>query len=295
MNKVLAVLQGVMLLVGLPWPGGHGQSGGDGPNATERKNQKVVNSIGMQFIRIPAGEFLMGAPEAEKGHGENEVPQHRVKISRPFWLGVHEVTQIEYEQVMGYHDSDSHRSSANRGGKNRLDTSRFPVDEISWYQAAEFCNRLSEEEGLPPFYKLSPSKLGKQWKDVIVIGGPGYRLPTEAEWEYACRAGTTTAFSFGDTIQPGEGNVGRHIGGLGYSSHAAAVGSFPANAFGLHDMHGNVAEWCNDVYDRRNQRSSCGTRRRARTSRRFDRISARSITSRSARMGRGWHRPRAGA
>ncbi len=123
------------------------------------------------------------------------------------------------------------------------------MNEVSWYQASEFCNRLSKEEGLPPYYRLSPSKRGKLWKDVSVVGGPGYRLPTEAEWEYACRAGTTTPFSFGGAIKENQANVNRQISGPGYGSYAAAVGSFQANAFGLHDMHGNVAEWCNDVYD----------------------------------------------
>jgi WD40 repeat protein/formylglycine-generating enzyme required for sulfatase activity len=213
--------------------------------------RQVTNSIGMQFVLIPAGEFMMGAAAAEMGKRDNELPQHHVKISRPLWLGVHEVTQTEYEQVMGYHDSNSHRFAVRPPGKSMADTSRFPVDEITWYQAAEFCNRLSEEEGLPPCYQLSPSKLGKVWKDVVVMGGPGYRLPTEAEWEYACRAGTTTPFSSGKTIDETQANVGGRAVGPPPRGRAAAVGSFPANSFGLYDMHGNVGEWCSDVYDAR--------------------------------------------
>jgi formylglycine-generating enzyme required for sulfatase activity len=211
--------------------------------------KKITNSIGMQMILIPAGEFMMGAPADEKGRRENEIPQHPVRITKPFWLGVYEVSQTEYEQIMGHHESDSRRFGVDRHGTIKVDTRRFPMDEVSWYQATEFCNRLSEEEGLPPYYRLSPSKRGKLWKDVSVVGGQGYRLPTEAEWEYACRAGTTTPFSFGGAIKENQANVNKPISGPVYRSYAAAAGSYQANAFGLHDMHGNVAEWCNDVYD----------------------------------------------
>ncbi len=213
--------------------------------------KEITNSIGMQMILIPAGDFMMGAPEDEKGHRENEIPQHPVRITKPFWLGVYEVTQTEYEQIMGYHLSESGRSGVARNGKSGVDTRRFPVDLVSWYQAAEFCNRLSKEEELPGYYRLSPSKRGKLWKDVSVVGGPGYRLPTEAEWEFACRAGTTTPFSFGGSVKENQANVHTQNSGPSYRFNAAAVGSFQANAFGLHDMHGNVAEWCGDLYDPR--------------------------------------------
>ena len=96
-----------------------------------------------------------------------------------------------------------------------------------------------------------PARNGELWKNVDVLGGPGYRLPTEAEWEYACRAGTTTPFSFGETIHENQANVNRLLPGPFFKSNLVAVGSYQANAFGLYDMHGNVAEWCNDVYDPR--------------------------------------------
>ncbi|MCX7427696.1 MAG: SUMF1/EgtB/PvdO family nonheme iron enzyme [Planctomycetia bacterium] len=208
--------------------------------------KEVTNSIGMKMALIPAGEFTMGAPEDEKGRQEGEIPQHPVRITKPFWLGVYEVTQTEFEQILGYHLSNSRQF-----GGSSVDTGNFPVDDVSWYRATEFCNRLSKEEGLPPYYRRSPSKRDGPWLDVDVLGGPGYRLPTEAEWEYACRAGTTTPFSFGETIREGQANVNRQSLGPIFRSNAAAVGSFQANAFGLHDMHGNVAEWCNDVYDPR--------------------------------------------
>ena len=140
-----------------------------------------------------------------------------------------------------------HQPRVDRSGKS-VETSRFPVGLVSWYQAALFCNRLSEEEGLPAFYRLSPSKRGKLWKEVDVLGGPGYRLPTEAEWEYSCRAGTATPFSFGETAGVGQAKFDRDSAGPIHVTHAVAVGSFPANAFGLYDMHGNVAEWCSDWY-----------------------------------------------
>ena len=159
--------------------------------------------------------------------------------------------QTEYEQIMGYHLSESRRSGVAGNGKSRVDLRRFPVDLVSWYQAAEFCNRLSKEEELPEYYRLSPSKRGKLWKDVHLVGGPGYRLPTEAEWEYACRAGTTTPFSFGGSIKENQANVHTQNSGQNNRLRAVAVGSYQANAFGLHDMHGNVAEWCGDLYDAR--------------------------------------------
>lgn len=219
------------------------------PPVQPKALKKITNSIGMGMVLIPAGEFVMGAPEDEKGHQENEIPQHPVRITKPFWLGVYEVTQTEYEQVMGYHLNDSYSSGVDRHGISRVDTRNFPVDDVSWYQAAEFCNRLSTEEGLPVYYRLSESKRGKPLKDVDDLGGPGYRLPTEAEWEYACRAGTTTPFSFGETIKDDQANVNKQSPGPFYRSFAAAVGSYLPNAFGLYDMHGSVAEWCNDIYD----------------------------------------------
>lgn len=211
--------------------------------------KEFTNSIDMKFKLIPAGEFLMGAPDGEKGRQEDEFPQHEVHITKPFWLGVYEVTQAEYEQVMGYHRSASHDAGVDRSGISRVDTRRFPVDSISWRQAFEFCNRLSQEEGFPPFYKLSAPDDESLRPEVKVLGGSGYRLPTEAEWEYACRAGTTTPYSFGETIQEDQAYINRLFPPSAGILSSAAVGSYPANSFGLYDMHGNVAEWCNDAYD----------------------------------------------
>ncbi len=173
------------------------------------------SGVTLKLVRIPAGTFLMGSPPSEKGTSHHEF-QHEVTINRPFYIGVHEVTQAQYQAVMG----------TNPSGFKGDD---LPVEEVSWDDAMEFCRRLSE----------------KTRRTV--------RLPTEAEWEYACRAGTTTPFSFGETISTDRanyngtyayGNDGRGM----YRRRTTPVGSFPANAHGLHDVHGNVWEWCFDWY-----------------------------------------------
>ena len=227
----------------------------------------VSKSTGNEMALIPAGEFEMGAPGSEVGHSGDECPRHRVRITHPFYLGVYEVTQGEYQKITGWIPSFF---STDGGGKSKvvdLDTSRLPVERVSWYQAIEFCNRLSESEGRPAYYK---------WSDIIrkngiidsatvtISGGTGYRLPTEAEWEYACRAGTTTTFEFGNTLNGEQANVD---GRLPYGGakpgpqlqRTTKVGSYPKNAFGLFDMHGNVSEWCEDSYEWSTYASRSGT------------------------------------
>jgi formylglycine-generating enzyme required for sulfatase activity len=191
--------------------------------------EEVVNSIGMRLVRIPAGEFLMGSSEGTADADADERPQHRVRISRPFLLGCYEVTQAEYQRVMGANPS---WFSAQGGGREQVagkETSRYPVDMVSWDDAVEFCRRLSD---LPDEHSA----------------GRTYRLPTEAEWEYACRAGSQGPFSSGDAITSREANI---AGGRTLTPEegiSMPVGSFRSNAFGLYDMHGNVWEWCNDWY-----------------------------------------------
>jgi formylglycine-generating enzyme required for sulfatase activity len=186
-----------------------------------------TNSIGIKFALIPAGTFLMGSTDADEDAWYDEKPQHEVRITRPFYLGVHEVTQGQYQAVMGQNPSQFKGSDD------------LPVERVSWLDAIRFCNKLSEREGRKSCYRIEGDA-------VIIAGGDGYRLPTEAEWEYACRAGTTTRFSFGDD----ENALGQYAW---YSDNANRqthpVGEKPPNGFGLYDMHGNVWEWCGDVYD----------------------------------------------
>jgi formylglycine-generating enzyme required for sulfatase activity len=211
------------------------------------------NSVGMELVLIPAGKFVMGSPAAEqaqarksaKDQGYNpaadlyaDEEQHAVEITRPFYLGVYEVTQAEYEKVMGSGIAPSHFS---RGGKGKdkvegMDTGRFPAEKVSWNDAVEFCTRLSE-------------------LDAERRAGRKYRLPTEAEWEYACRAGgrATNPVFFGLALSSELANFDGHhpFGGAEkgrYLGRPAPVGSYRPNAFGLYDTHGNVWEWCADYY-----------------------------------------------
>ncbi|HEX4145873.1 MAG TPA: SUMF1/EgtB/PvdO family nonheme iron enzyme [Pirellulales bacterium] len=195
----------------------------------------ITNTIGMKLALIPAGEFLMGSPESELSYGnehEASEQQHQVRITRPFYMGVHEVTQSQYQAVMGKNPSRFSSVGPLKDELKGLNTSKFPVEHVSYDDALEFCRRLSEKEG-----KL-------------------YRLPTEAEWEYACRGGTISPFSFGDSCNGSEANCngerpyGTKIKGKNLE-RPTTVGSFRPNAFGLYDMHGNVWERCSDWFDGR--------------------------------------------
>ena len=175
------------------------------------------------MVFIKGGTFTMGSPAAEVGHSSNET-QRQVTLSS-FYMGKYEVTQAEYEEVMG------RNLSYNRGPN-------LPVENVSWFDATEYCNKLSQQEGLTPVYTISGSENNRTvtWDR----NANGYRLPTEAEWEYACRAGTTTAYNTGNSITESQAHFN--------TSRSAPVGSYLANAWGLYDMHGNVLEWCWDWY-----------------------------------------------
>jgi formylglycine-generating enzyme required for sulfatase activity len=190
--------------------------------------EDLGNGITLEMVQIPAGTFLMGSPASESGRSDDEGPQHQVTVPA-FLMGKFAVTQAQWRSVAGLpkvnRDLDpdpSHFKGANR-----------PVEQVSWEEAVEFCDRLSRKTGKP------------------------YRLPSEAEWEYACRAGTTTPFHFGDTLTPKQAKckanlgtaligIGMNLTGVGTGGETAKVGSYPPNDFGLYDMHGNVWEWCAD-------------------------------------------------
>ena len=204
--------------------------------AVDGAESPITNSIGMKLVRIPSGEFLMGSADTDSGAFDDEQPQHRVRISKPFYMGVYEVTQGEFEAVMGTNPSSFTRAGLAKNAPADLDCSRFPVDGITWYEAVKFCRRLSE----------SPTE--KQ-------AGRVYRLPSEAEWEYACRAGTTSVFYFGDSLSSSQANFkGTYPFGDSqegpFLNRTTTVGSYAPNRFGLYDMHGNLNEWCADRFDR---------------------------------------------
>jgi formylglycine-generating enzyme required for sulfatase activity len=177
--------------------------------------KEITDSSGIKLILIPAGEFLMGSPDSDEDAESFEKPQHRVRITEPFYLGLTEVTQGQYRTVTG-------ESPSQFKGSDDL-----PVENVSWEEAVAFCGKLNEREK------------GQ-------LDGARYRLPTEAEWEYACRAGSTTRHSFGDD-PAGLGEVAWFEGNSGGKTHR--VGEKRPNAFGLNDMQGNVWEWCQDWYD----------------------------------------------
>jgi formylglycine-generating enzyme required for sulfatase activity len=164
--------------------------------------EDLGSEVKLQMVSIPSGTFMMGAPELEQGSSNYQRPQHRVSISS-FYMGKYPVTQAQYQAIMG--SSPSYFQGSDR-----------PVETVSWHDAVEFCQKLSQ------------------------LTARHYRLPSEAEWEYACRSGSTTPFSFGEIINSEVANY--------RSEETTVVGSFPANNYGLYDLHGNILEWCADNY-----------------------------------------------
>ncbi len=220
-----------------------GASGAGLTSGTQVRPQKPAvetNSIGMKLAPILAGEFDMGSSDDDKDASLNEKPQHRVRIS-PFYMGVTEVTQAQYEAVMGTNPSGCASTGYHREACAGRSTSEHPVETVSWWDAIRFCNALSAKEGLTPYYETNGEKM-----EIPDRKGPGYRLPTEAEWEYACRARTTTRYFFGNDPS----SLGKYAWfGEDERGPTHPVGGKVANDFGLCDMYGNVGEWCSDWFD----------------------------------------------
>lgn len=217
---------------------------------------QYTNSIGMKFVLIPPGQFLMGSlPEeielALKHGGDDkdrneciksEAPRHRVLLTKPFYLSVYEVTQGQHQAVTGKTPSSFAKSGtmpAVAEAVAGIDTARFPVEMVAWNDAEEFCTRLSEKESLLVFDHRAGAAISQGTST-------GYRLPTEAEWEFACRAGTTTKFWNGEQNED-QIPIGWFHQNSGDRTHQ--VGESKANPFGLCDMHGNVAEWVHDGWE----------------------------------------------
>ncbi len=198
-----------------------------GSTASAQQLKEITNSIGMEFIRINAGSFRMGSHKEEEGRQELQELPHEVSISKPYYLGVFEVTQSEFEGVIGTNPSFFQKKRM-----DNFDTSNFPVEMVTWNDAVAFCEALSE---LP-----EEKSIGRK-----------YRLPTEAEWEYACRATSSSAYSFGNSKESLEeyawfNGRGRHF--LRPDNRTSPVGLKKPNQWGLYDMHGNVGEWCQDWF-----------------------------------------------
>jgi formylglycine-generating enzyme required for sulfatase activity len=227
-----------------------------GPDRAENgKEKEIVNSIGMKLVRIPKGTFTMGSTKEEQDEAiadyekhfrkayaalrawhHAEGPRHEVEITKDFYLGVHEVTQAQYQKVMGKNPSWFSAAGSGKDMVKGRDTDDFPVESVSYEDAVAFCQKLSDLQ--------AEKRAGRK-----------YRLPSEAEWEYACRSGAPSSrpFHFGTSLSSKQANFNGNYpyGGAAkgeFLGRTCKVGSYTRNSFGLFDMHGNVAEWCSDWY-----------------------------------------------
>lgn len=212
---------------------------------------------GVDLVYIPSGSFVMG----ERSHGKDFSPPRTVVISKGFWISRFEITQKQYMEITGANPCEKSKYGEGEA---------LPVYNISWYQAVEFCNRLSEASGLEPYYRINSDSRDDdnvsqyddlKWEVEVNKNANGFRLPTEAQWEYCCRAGTKTDFYWGkNAAWDVAGRYSWHMFNSGQKNYSKGrfwwvkyhkvkkVGTRSPNRFGLYDMSGNVAEWCFDRY-----------------------------------------------
>jgi formylglycine-generating enzyme required for sulfatase activity len=222
--------------------------GSEAGRVVQQPSAPAQRPVPADMVRIAGGTFMRGSPASEAGRDDDET-RHSVSISRPFYIGKYEVTQKEWVEVMGTNPS-------------YFKGDNLPVENVSWYDAIEYCNKRSEREGLTLAYTIDKTRSDGnntngeddvKWVVTWNRSANGYRLPTEAEWELACRAGTSTPFYTGNNITTDQANCN---GNYPYNNNAKgvcrektwAVGSGTPNPWGIYDMSGNVYEWCWDWY-----------------------------------------------